>query len=273
MGGARCRRAPRRGRTALMRGEPALQLMGARAPARARGARARAGALLPLGRWDAGRAGRCTGADRHGRGARRRAAGPHAEADPDERGGPLRRAAGRLPHRRPRRPGLPLRVLEIGASAGLNLRWDRYRYTGPGGRVGRPGLPGRDRGGVHRRTAAARCAAGGRGAPGLRPAVRSTRPRRTPASRSSPTPGRTSCGASRSCARRSTSPRRCRSRSSAAAPSSGWRTRWPRRAGRRDGRVPLGRAARIWARRASRSCGARSTRPPAAPGPTRRWPG
>ena len=35
-----------------------------------------------------------------------------------------------------RRTGLPLRLLEMGASAGLNLRWDHYRYTWPGGAWG-----------------------------------------------------------------------------------------------------------------------------------------
>jgi hypothetical protein len=32
--------------------------------------------------------------------------------------------------------GLPLRLLEVGASGGLNLRWDHYRYDVPGGAFG-----------------------------------------------------------------------------------------------------------------------------------------
>jgi hypothetical protein len=37
--------------------------------------------------------------------------------------------------------GLPLRLLEIGAAAGLNLRWDRYRYEWDGGAWGDPASP------------------------------------------------------------------------------------------------------------------------------------
>ena len=37
--------------------------------------------------------------------------------------------------------GMPLRMLEIGASAGLNLRWDRYRYTSAVGAWGDPRSP------------------------------------------------------------------------------------------------------------------------------------
>jgi hypothetical protein len=40
-----------------------------------------------------------------------------------------------------RTTGLPLRVLEIGASAGLNLHWDRYRYEAPGFAFGPRGSP------------------------------------------------------------------------------------------------------------------------------------
>jgi len=36
---------------------------------------------------------------------------------------------------------LPLRILEIGASAGLNLRWDRYRYRSRDGAWGDPASP------------------------------------------------------------------------------------------------------------------------------------
>jgi hypothetical protein len=39
------------------------------------------------------------------------------------------------------RTGKPLRLLEIGASAGLNLRWDRYRYESSTGAWGDPDSP------------------------------------------------------------------------------------------------------------------------------------
>ncbi|MFL5894134.1 MAG: DUF2332 domain-containing protein [Thermoleophilaceae bacterium] len=41
------------------------------------------------------------------------------------------------------RTGLGLRVLEIGASAGLNLRWDRFRYEAPDWAFGDPTSPAR----------------------------------------------------------------------------------------------------------------------------------
>jgi hypothetical protein len=37
--------------------------------------------------------------------------------------------------------GLPLRLLEVGSSAGLNLCWDRFRYEWPGGEWGDPASP------------------------------------------------------------------------------------------------------------------------------------
>ena len=39
------------------------------------------------------------------------------------------------------RTGKPLRILELGASAGLNLRWDRYRYASAGGSWGDESSP------------------------------------------------------------------------------------------------------------------------------------
>ena len=55
--------------------------------------------------------------------------------------------------------GLPLRVLELGASAGLNLNWDRYRYERPGAAFGPAGSP------VRLPLAAPLAAGAGRGGP------------------------------------------------------------------------------------------------------------
>src|SRR5581483_7316230 len=40
-----------------------------------------------------------------------------------------------------RETGLPLRLLELGASAGLNLHWDRFRYESSGAAWGDPTSP------------------------------------------------------------------------------------------------------------------------------------
>ena len=51
--------------------------------------------------------------------------------------------------------GLPLVTSEIGASAGLNLIWDRFAYGFGAGRLGRPGLAGAHRAGLAGPAAAA----------------------------------------------------------------------------------------------------------------------
>jgi hypothetical protein len=67
------------------------------------------------------------------------------------------------------RTNLPLRILEIGASAGLNLRWDRYRYESAEGASGRPVGSGSLHPFVRRPAGSESIRRGGR-AQGLRPA-------------------------------------------------------------------------------------------------------
>ena len=54
----------------------------------------------------------------------------------DQRGRPIRRADRRLVARSNREFDLPIRLFEIGSSAGLNLRADHYRYRYDGGQWG-----------------------------------------------------------------------------------------------------------------------------------------
>ncbi len=62
-----------------------------------------------------------------------------------------------------RETGLPLAVHEIGASAGLNLNFDRFRYDYGGAELGRRGLAGQDVAGGARRHRTAAAGRAGRG--------------------------------------------------------------------------------------------------------------
>ncbi len=90
-----------------------------------------------------------------------------------------------------RQTGLPLRLLEIGASAGLNLRWDRYFYAAPAGTWGDASIARPVRPGLRRRRAAAARAAAGRRAPRAATPIRSMPPTATTGSRCSRTSGPT----------------------------------------------------------------------------------
>ena len=56
--------------------------------------------------------------------------------DPDQRGRPLRGAAARRSPPSPPAAGRPLALVDLGASAGLNLLFDRYAYRYGDGRTG-----------------------------------------------------------------------------------------------------------------------------------------
>ena len=146
-----------------------------------------------------------------------------------------------------RSPGsaCPLRVLEVGASAGLNLRWDHYRYDAGDRAFGDPAQPGAVRPALDR-PAHPTCAATRRGG---RARAGATGARSTPPPTRGGSPCGRSCGPTRSSASPgSTAPSRWRRRVPAtvdradgprvAAPS-GWHEP---AAGRTHGRGPLDRA-------------------------------
>ena len=172
-----------------------------------------------------------------------------------------------------RATGLPLRVLELGSSGGLNLHFDRYRYEADGAAFGPAGQRGALRRLLGGRDARPRRAARGAQPARLRP--RPDRPHHRPRSahaRVVPVAGR--AHPLRQPARRPRHrprvPRRARSgerRHVDRAPA--------RRAGggRRDRRLPLGLLALPARRRSRTGSGPRSRRPASAPPPTPRSPG
>ena len=99
------------------------------------------------------------------------------------------------------RHGLPIRLLEIGASAGLNLNVDRFRYVVGGAPLGDPASPLEFvepwHGPPGRRSRGGRRAAADRRARGLRPGADRRHDARRPPRRCSPTSGPTSPSASR----------------------------------------------------------------------------
>ena len=171
----------------------------------------------------------------------RRPAAAGRAAGADQRGRPLRGAApGFLAVAA--QTGLPLRLLEVGASAGLNLRWDRYRYEAEGFAWGPPDSPlriefelsgGDDprRGGDGRRAGGLRCLA-------RRPRQRGRPPH--PALLHLARPGRP-LGAL--AGRPSSSPPRTRRRRARAGGRVDRGASRPARDRPGDGRLPLGRHA------------------------------